>query len=214
MRIASACGNQSAGLTLVEILVIAATLSIAVAVLVPALGRRVDHRTACLNNLKQIGVAFTEWSHDHETGYPWTVAENRGGTLEYATGPEVFRHFTTISNELDSPKPLVCPDDSRKGARSFDRLANIHISYFVGLNSESPGPRTILSGDRTLATNYTSAPGVLALTSARSVHWSEGSHEDAGNMLWADGSVATLDQLELRKMLQDRPSFPTRLQIP
>jgi prepilin-type processing-associated H-X9-DG protein len=202
---------------LVEILVVAATLIIAVAVLVPALGRKVDRGAVCLNNLKQIGVAFTEWSHDHESGFPWTVGERQGGTLEYAGGSEVFRHFQTISNELGSPKILICPDDSRSHAKNFSSLANANLSYFIGLDADAPGPAkpaSILSGDRTLATNRFSAPGVLTLPTAKALRWTMGSHEDTGNILWADGSVATFDQLELRKTLQERSAFPTRLQIP
>lgn len=217
MRISSARGNQSAGLTSVEILVVAATLIIAVAVLVPALGRKVDRRAVCLNNLKQIGVAFTEWSHDHESGFPWTVPERQGGTLEYASGPDAFRHFQTISNELGSPKILLCPDDSRRSARTFAQLANANLSYFIGLEADAPGPArpaSILSGDRTLATNGSSNSGVLTLPTAKSLRWTTGSHEDSGNILWADGSVASFDQLELRKALQERSAFPTRLQIP
>ncbi len=48
----------------------------------------------CVNNMKQIGLAARIWSNDHNDTYP----------------PD----FLTMSNELYSPKILVCPNDSTK----------------------------------------------------------------------------------------------------
>src|SRR6266404_6699697 len=100
--------RKSNGLTLVEVIVVVATLAIAAAVLIPAFGpERSGSRAQCVRNLKEVGLAFIDWSRDHETGFPWTVPEKQGGTLEYEATSEVFRHFQIASNEFSSPKTLI-----------------------------------------------------------------------------------------------------------
>jgi type II secretory pathway pseudopilin PulG len=215
MRCACVRSNKAA-LTLIEVLVVVATAAIAAAVLIPAFGsKRSSRQVSCVNNLKQVGQAFLTWSRDHETGFPWTVPEKQGGTLEYATASEVFRHFQIASNELNSPDVLICPQDAgRKSASSFDRLSNQNLSYFVGLDADPAKPNTILSGDRALSTNHAIISGVVNVQYPKSAHWAPGLHYDAGHLVWTDGSVETVDQLQIRKAVQDRRALPARLSIP
>ena len=158
MRIAIV-NRRCAGLTLVEVLVIVATLVIAAAVLVPAFAPNHPTRQAkCLSNLKEIGTAFANWSHDHETGFPWTVSEQQGGTLESI--PVLVRHFQIVSNDLTSPKVLICPQDrARTTVTDFDHLSNANLSYGLGLDTE-----TLIS----LLTVSTWAGEVLGSTTGRS----------------------------------------------
>ena len=43
--------------------------------------------------------------------------------MEYA-GADTFRHFQVMSNELSTPRILVCPADDRTVAVNFARLKN------------------------------------------------------------------------------------------
>jgi hypothetical protein len=204
--------RKCAGLTAVEVLVIVATLMIAAAVLVPAFApERSSRRLRCVNNLKQIGTVFINWSHDREIGLPWTVPIKQGGTLEQSN--ELFRNFQVISNELASTKLLVCPQDTgRKSARDFDELTNQNISYLLGLDADRPN--TILSADRSLTTNHVTLSGLINFQYAKSLYWANGVHPDSGNICWNDGSVDQIDQLALRKVVQDHGSLPARLLLP
>lgn len=82
----------------------------------------------CISNLKQIGLGVRMWANDHH---------------------EVFaRDFLTMSNELNSPKILVCPsDEGRPRVFSWDQFGPANTSYqFLapGLSETAP-PNTIMT---------------------------------------------------------------------
>src|ERR1017187_10463983 len=136
------------GFTLVGLLIIIAVLAILAAMLLPALAsaKRKAQRINCVNNLKQDGLAFRLWEGDNGDKYPMAVSTNKNGTMEYAA--DVFRHFQVMSNELNTPKILVCPADDRTAAASIARLKNQNVSYFVSLDATDVRPPMLLTGHR------------------------------------------------------------------
>jgi prepilin-type N-terminal cleavage/methylation domain-containing protein len=120
------------GFTLVELLVVIALIGMLVALLMPALAsaKSKDARLTCINNLKQVGLAFRVWEGDHNDRYPMQVAASSGGVNEFlghslgsATASVPSRGyapgmtFMVMSNELSTAKILFCPAD------------NIHSSF-------------------------------------------------------------------------------------
>ena len=111
-------------------------------------------RISCVNCLKQIGLSFRQWSLDHDNRFPFNVSTNDWGTLELcAPGPDGFDHnaafhFQVMSNELYTPKPLICPKDrSKKPAVDFSVLQPENISYRLrtGTNLSLASPKAVLA---------------------------------------------------------------------
>jgi prepilin-type processing-associated H-X9-DG protein len=231
--------HKDGGFTFIDLLIVLGTVAMLVTlglVWNNRFGTRCSaSRINCVSNLKQAGLGFRIWSNDHEDKFPWLLSTNAGGTLEYTQPNEVFRHFEIASNELNSPKILVCPrDTNRVRAHAFGTIpkglsnyvigfgGNTNLSYFAGLTADENLPGTILSGDRTITTNGQIMSGVATITDRRSLAWAKGIHPDSGNIGLADGSVALLSSRELRdnriatNVLQRNLSFalPARLAIP
>ncbi len=132
-----------------------ATLVIA-AMLLPALAQAKGRAQSiqCINNMKQIGLAFRIWAGDHHDRYPFNVMTNQGGTLELrAPGNDGFEadsalHFRVLAAELNTPRILVCPADTTKQpAVSFANMESANVSYQIraGDNIDESAPQEVLA---------------------------------------------------------------------
>jgi prepilin-type processing-associated H-X9-DG protein len=202
------------GFTLVGLLIIIAVLGILAAMLIPALvsAKGKSKRIQCVSNLKQDGLAFRLWEGDNGDKYPMAVSTNKNGTMEYAA--DVFRHFQVMSNELSTPKILVCPADNRTAAASFARLKNQNVSYFVGLDATEVRPPMLLTGDRNVTNGLSPVRSVLELRPEIPAGWTEAMHNGVGNIGLADGSVQQVSIPGLQQMLKNTGDSTNRIALP
>ena len=195
--------QRTVGLTLVEVLVSIVVVAVLAALFIPAFARTKPRSDGvkCVSKLKQVGLAFRMWSNENGEQFPWGVSMTNGGTLEFATSPQIFRHFLAISNELTSPKLLTCnADTQRTRVFSWHQLTNnAPLSYFVGLDADENKPQTILSGDRNLTTNGKPARGFITFDSNLVFGFSREIHMSGGNIGLADGSVYQVTPYGLQK---------------
>jgi len=210
------------GFTWVELLVVICVLATVAALLLPALAaaKRKSSRINCVSILKEDSIAFKMWAGDNGDKYPMQVSVTNGGAMELAVAGDVVGIFRVMSNELSTPKILVCPQDtSRHYATNFTTDLNHQtISYFVGLDAEEKYPQMIVSGDDNLAVNGVRVrPGILNLRTSTTVGWTKeriGDFHGPGNIGFTDGSVQTTTAATLQSALVNTGVATNRFVIP
>ena len=191
------------GFSLLEVIVVIVTVLLLLAVFTMRRPRPRGHPPNCITNLKQVGLAARMWSNDNSDQFPWQVSTNRGGTMEFAASSEVFRHFAVMSNELSSPRILICPADRERLRANtfFPALANSNVSYFVGLEANETRPQSILTGDRNIMGGVTNG-ALLSFRSNDVPQWASSIHTNQGNIALGDGSVQQLTDQTLARQFQ------------
>lgn len=148
--------------TLVELLVVIAILAILAGLLLPSLSRSKEaaHRTACLSNLRQVGIAIQGYAADHHGKIPY------GPKAGPYTSPANFYPSTGAPTSLISlynaapvglgllletylsrePRVLFCPgSDQRLSAEA--ELAKVGVRQAQGSYYYRHGGNTLLFDD-------------------------------------------------------------------
>ena len=110
------CKNR--GFTLIELLVVIAIIAILAAILFPVFGRARENarRSGCQSNLKQIGLAFTQYAQDFDEKLPMSgyVMGGQQYAFDRVLNPYIAAKITDAGNQDGSV--WSCPSDSYKRA--------------------------------------------------------------------------------------------------
>lgn len=187
--------NKCRGLTLIELLVVVAIIAILMTLLLPALGKgkMKAQQSECASNLRQVGLSFRMFADEHDNRLPMQVSVRWGGSMEYASRGETWRHFQVMSNLLVNPQLVVCPADRERAYAEWSKLANTNTSYFLGLDVKIGKPNQMLAGDRNIMTPGYPTPGVVPVRTDMTAFWTEEMHQNRGNLLFADGHTESVD---------------------
>ena len=219
--------------TFIDLLMIMAALTAMAFVILPMLVKPRVHscRVSCANHLKQIGLAYRQWAIDNNDKYPAHVSTADGGAKEWVKNGDAYTSFLVMSNELNTPKLLICPVDqtaTRVIATTFGGTItasttylpvpftnNNNVSYFVGIDADETKPNTVISGDDNFQVgNVKPKPGVLLLWTNTPVAWTKDRHVNHGNVGLADGSVMGVSTPMLAKALNNTGMATNRLALP
>ena len=208
-------------MTLFEVGVIVAVVMIFFVLFAPAIFRPQPRRypgIACINNLKQEVLSFKLWAGDNRDILPMGISVTNGGSMEMVAAGNVVATFLAMSNELSTPRVLICPGDTGRFTtnNNFGGLSNSNISYFVSADTTNrANPQMILTGDSDLMLGgKLLKSGLVSFWTNDPVAWSTTRHNKSGNLGLADGSVQTTTTGSLRTYLQQTGLATNRFALP
>ncbi len=125
------------GFTLIELLVVIAIIAILAAILFPVfLEAQASARlSACVNNMKQMGVAVNLYIADNNGTMPQATNIWNFSVIQPPDQPAWNDYFTALSTYLKSPSYAICPAGFSKWIA--EKTRNI---YYYGGNKNIPSP--------------------------------------------------------------------------
>lgn len=144
------------GFTLIELLVVVAILALLASLLLPALATAKAKGPAirCLNNLRQLQVAWLQYAHDNDDRLPKNNLSGRGGDSElwynwvagsmwYDENPDSTNRWNLIDNKFgkiggytQDPQLYKCPSDRSWvliNSRKHERVRSYSMNLYMGL---------------------------------------------------------------------------------
>jgi prepilin-type N-terminal cleavage/methylation domain-containing protein/prepilin-type processing-associated H-X9-DG protein len=139
--------SQRRGFTLIELLVVIAIIAILAAILFPvfAQAREKARATACLSNMKQVGLAANMYVQDHDEFFPMSI---------YIGGTQVFAFYHVLAPYMKNVQILQCPSEPQRiGWAELQSIIPLPLAPgfdWVGYNGNyavfEDGPNNALTG--------------------------------------------------------------------
>ena len=168
--------------TLIELLVVMAVIAVLAGLLLPTMGQATERArsTACLSNLKQMGIALRLYLDESGNRMPVMLNRARGTNLVITNAiADVLGH------QLGNPETLRCPSDRQ---RYFEDTGSSYFWNYL-LNGQPADSLRVMG--RPVKEN-----GIALFFDQLEFHLTRGPGKGK-NYLYADGAVKTFMAVEL-----------------
>lgn len=207
--------------TLIELLVVIAIIALLAGMLLPALSRAKakGKQTACINSLRQIGLAMRMYAEDNQGMLPTTT---HGGSTNASWIYQLAGQLANVD------RIRICPSDSKREERLAARASSYALNEYTSVDLVDPFGRLLESfrkldalpkpSDTMTTFEISDAAGVSLFNDhTHSRNWSSWSsvvadiqpyrHGASANYLFADGHVQSLAAAQLKARLEAGDNF-------
>ena len=204
--------------TLIEILVVIAIIALLAGLLFPvfARAREEGRKTSCASNMKQLGIAFQQYTQDSRGKYPlagqfgnwlpgsgtWVAGDTANPIADLTTqepnGNKANIEAGALFPYVKSTAVYICPSNKDGEAKSLSYSMNCAVAALSSSRIRSPGDIVLLVDEEKANDAYffavSDGPANLAGSTAAGNPTNSSDaltkkHNGGGNLLFADGHV-------------------------
>ena len=182
-----------AAFTLIELLVVIAIIALLAAILFPVFARARENarKTSCMNNMKQLGIGFAQYTQDYDECFPGSAQGSDpagsgwvpAGTSVTTAIPAVVKNGA-IFPYIRNVQVYICPSDTNASSKRLS-FTMLQLASWKNLADAFQTSKTILLVDESATLNDGNFNPIYCGSSDVPTF----NHLDGSNFLYVDGHM-------------------------